>query len=65
MKMDADTIWYSLCREDTEAVAKQLGIKLTKKELDIVENIVPDSMPWWDTIACIIKEVVNNRDKPK
>lgn len=59
--MDEDTrVMYSLCIEDIQTVAEEsFGRRLTKTELDVVEEELGDYVQWYDSIYWAI---ANNVD---
>ena len=50
--MDEDTrVIYSLCIEDIQTVAEEsFGRRLTKAEIDVVEEELGDYVQWYDSI---------------
>ncbi|MBI2469746.1 MAG: hypothetical protein HYV59_00680 [Planctomycetes bacterium] len=59
-------IIYSLNIEDAQNVAKEeLGRKLTKKELKIVEDQVGNYIDWYQVIDFAIQDALENLKKAK
>jgi len=63
--IDTTKIIYSINIEDVQNVAEEEhGRKLTKKELEIIEDKIGDYIDWYDAIdAAIRNEIVNSGKK--
>jgi len=62
--IDTSKIIYSINIEDVQNVAEEeLGRKLTKKELKIIEDKLGDYIDWYSTIDMAIKNEILNHSK--
>jgi len=62
--IDNSKIMYSISIEDAQNVAEQeIGRKLTKKELEIVEDKIGDYMDWYEAINMAICHMISNQKK--
>jgi len=61
--IDTSKIIYSINTEDVQNVAEEeLGRKLTKKELKIIEDKIGDYIDWYDAIdAAIQNEILDHK----
>lgn len=61
--LDTSKIIYSLNIEDVQNVAtEELGRKLTKKELEIIEDKLGDYIDWYSAIDTAIQsEILHHR----
>jgi hypothetical protein len=50
-------IFYSLSIEDIQTVAQQeFGRTLTKQEIDLVVEAIPDRINWYEAISDVLNE---------
>lgn len=57
-------IVYSLNVEDLQRVANdELSRDLTIDEIKIIEGKIGDYIPWYDTIASVVYDVVANKNE--
>ena len=62
--IDTSKIIYSINIEDVQNVAEEeLGRKLTKKELKIIEDKLGDYIDWYSAIDMAIKNEILNHSK--
>lgn len=61
--IDTSKIIYSINIEDVQNVAEEeLGRKLTKKELEIIEDKLGDYIDWYGAIDTVIQnEILHHR----
>ena len=61
-----EKVIYSINVQDAQAVAKQeLGKKLNKEELKIIEENIGENIQWYDIIATLINEKIAKTRKAK
>lgn len=66
VKRTGDRIVYSLNGEDIQNVASDLlERKLTRKEVELVENSICDYINWYDAIEFAIREHAPEYNKKK
>jgi len=64
MDMKLSKVIYSLNIEDVQNVAEQeFDIKLSQKELKIVEDKIGDYIDWYEAISFAIKDAIKNKKK--
>lgn len=56
--MNNNLIFYSLCIEDIQTVARQEPDRdLTSEEIEKVKKIVSERIPWFEAISDVIREI--------
>ena len=57
--MKRDKIVYRLLVEDILLVAQdEIQRELSKKEIELIQDLIPEKMNWYDAIAEVIREKI-------